>query len=44
MNAQSQRDSPIEDEDRNTLQFIPEEQIAQMSTSEASYTAPYVCA
>lgn len=28
----------------NTSQFIPEEQIAQMSTSEASYTAPYVCA
>lgn len=28
----------------NTPQFIPEEQIAQMSTSEASYTTPYVCA
>lgn len=28
----------------NTPQFIPEEQIAQMSTSEASYTAPYACA
>jgi hypothetical protein len=28
----------------NTPQFIPEVQIAQMSTSEASYTAPYVCA
>lgn len=27
-----------------TPQFIPEEQIAQMSMSEASHTSPYVCA